>query len=163
MAKLDLTQTSGEQGKPYLKTGSYSIRILKAENKTSKAGNEMLVFQSEIVSPETVEGAGKIAGLQLFDYLVFGDSNIPKQRLKALVTILKMPTTLDTSDEATLKLFVGKAVKVQLRTESQVLKDESGAPVTDDSGNPITDNNYRIVRYIGADDANTIPAANVAY
>lgn len=161
--KVDLTQTSAEQGRPFLKTGSYSVRIIKAENKVSKAGNDMIAYQYEIVSPEIVEGIGKIAGFQLFDYIVFSEkSNIPKQRLKALVTILKLTIT-DTDDETQLKQFVGKAVKVQLRTESSVLKDESGAPVVDDSGVPIADNTYKIVRFIGADEAKTIPSEAVAY
>lgn len=153
--KIDLTNTSAEQGKPFLKTGVYSIRILKAENKTSKAGNEMLVLQNEIVAPETVEGVGKIAGLQLFDYIVFGDSPIPKQRLKALCNIVKANVT-DTDDATQLKQFVGKAVKVQLRTDSMVIKDENGMPMTDDNGQPIADNSYKVIRYIGADDQFTI-------
>lgn len=164
MSKLDLTQASSEQGRPFLKTSGYSIRILKAEKKVSKAGNDMVVFQNEIVSPETVDGVGKIAGLQLFDYLVFGGtSEIPKQRLKALLTILKLPLIIDIESETDLKQFVGKAIKVQLRTESTVLKNEDGSPVVDDGGSPIADNNYRIVRYIGADEANTIPSEQVAY
>jgi hypothetical protein len=164
MSKLDLTNTSAEQGRPFLKSISYSIRILKVSKKSWSRGTDMLVFQNEIVAPETLEGAGKIAGLQLFERLVLdGDSDIPRKKLKALLTMLKLPLTIDPDEDKDLRQFVGKAVRVQLRTKPTPLKNEDGTPVLNDEGLPIVDNNYEIVRYIGADDANTIPAANVAY
>lgn len=164
MAKYNLTELSDEQGRPFLKMSIYSIRILSVEKKNWKRGTDMIVARCEIVAPETIEGVGKIAGLQLFERFVMdGDSDIPRKRMKALLKALKLPTDIDTDNEAQLKQLIGKAVKVKLVTKSVALKDDTDSPVCDDSGKPLSDNSYNILQYIGADEANTIPAENVAY
>lgn len=164
MSKINLNEVSSA-GRPTLKSGEYIIRVIKCEKGKSKKGNEMLTFQYEIASPESVtEGEGKvrkIAGLQLTDWIVLADTGLP--RLKGLHKALKLPMEVDLETPNT-KQYIGKAVRVQLRTETQAAKNEvSGEPLLDDDGNPIIDNNYRIARFLGANEEHTIPMDKLPY
>lgn len=164
--KIDLSKESGSQSKPPI-NGVVSLRIIACEKKTSAAKNPMLAFRWEFVTPVVkVNGEDvSIAGLQAFDNIVFSPNNqrFSLSRLKALNKIAKMPEVLDIDNPVELKPYIGKALRCQVVTKAEVLKDGEGEPVLDDDGNPITDNNYKILKFIGADDENTIPAENVAY
>lgn len=165
---IDVTDTSSEQGRPFLKSGAYSVRIIGAEKKNSKAGNPMLEFNYEIVAPETVtDEAGKpvkITGLQLMDWIAFTDKNEgAKKKFRALNEATSQPLKMDIDDPIQVKAYLGKAIRVRLATEGGVLKDENtGEPITK-NGQPVTTNQYRIREILGADEQFTIPADAVAY
>lgn len=167
---IDVSDASTEQGRPFLKSGSYSIRVTVVEKKQSKAKNDMLVYQYEICAPDSVtndEGkAVKITGLSLTDFVVFTpEAEGSRKKLKALCEFHGLPTKIDIENPVELKkMFVGKAYRVQLATEGGVATDENtGQPILDNNGQPITTNQYRIRRVLGADTENTIPAENMAY
>ena len=165
---IDSTNASTEQGRPFLKSGSYSIRCLNCEKQISKKKNPMLVFTYEICSPEQVTDAeGKpvrIAGLQLMDWIVFSGNNEKSiSKLRALNELTDQPLKIDIDDPAQLKGYVGKAIKVRLVTEGGILTDENtGEPITK-NGAPVTANNYRLREILDKDEGNTIPADAVAY
>lgn len=153
------------QGRPFLKTGVYSIRCINCEKQKSRKNNDMLVFEYEIVSPTAVkqqdvndstkEREVNIAGLKLTDWIVFNDFGLAK--FKSLHKAMKLPMTLNKVTPNT-KQYVGRAVRITLTTEPMVTKDENtGEPMLDDENNPITMNNYRIQRFNGADEEHTIP------
>ncbi len=149
------------QGRPFLKTGSYTVRCIECAKQTSKKNNPMLVFKWELCSPETVAGIDgkevKITGLQTTDWIVLTDVGFPK--LKALHQKLGLPMSINKVTPNT-KQYLGKAVKVSLETEPSVLKDDNtGEPILDDKGNPTTINNYRIKRFNAADLEHTTLAA----
>jgi len=153
-------------GRPFLKSGSYSIRCLSCEKQTSKKGNPMLVFKWEICSPESVKDGAtgkevKITGLQLTDWIVLGDNGFPK--LKALHKTLKLPMTINKVSPDT-KQYIGKAAKVSLSTDTVVLKDDNTQePILDDENKPITANNYRVGRFNSADLEHTMASDSVAF
>jgi hypothetical protein len=166
MAVYNTAEVSGSQGRPFLNKAVRTIRCIAADKMKSKKGNDMIVFKYEIVSPES-ENNVRVAGLQLTDYIVLGStSSIPLERLGALTKIVKGNPMVDIDNPAVLRSnYVGKAVRAEVKTEAVVLKqvDEDGIeqPVMDDNGNPVTDNNYRLGRFIGADDKYTIPADSI--
>lgn len=167
--QVDLTNETTQQGRPFLKSGSYTLRILNCEKAVSKKKNPMLVFKYEIVEPEqVVDDSGavqKIAGMQLTDWIVFSpDNENSRKRLKALNEFCGIPLKLDIDNPSELLPYRGKAVRVQIATEGGVLTDDNtGEPLTDDAGQPITANNYRIRRFLGANEALTIPSDSVVY
>jgi len=162
--EIDLTEAKAT-GKPFLKNGSYTIRCIGVEKKTSKKGNPMLVFQYEVCSPEVVKDPNgkdiKTGGLQATEWIVLADTGYPK--LKALHTALSLPMKLNKTSPD-LKQYLGKAVKVSLMTEPRVLKDENtGEPMLDDKNEPITTNDYRIQRYLAADLEHTVAPEAMAF
>jgi len=126
----------------------------------------MLVFKWEICSPESVKDGTtgkdvKITGLQLTDWIVLTDNGFPK--LKALHKTLKLPMTISRSKPDT-KVYIGKAVKVSMSTETSVLKDDNtNEPILDDENKPITTNNYKIGRFNSADLEHTMASDSVAF
>lgn len=171
---INTAESSGSQGKPFLSSAPvYSLRIIEVEGKkTQKAPpRDMLVVKYEICAPESVQIEGKdhkIAGLQLTDWIVDPSGNSRAlNNLSALTKLCKGNPQVDLENQAMLKTnYLGKALKVSLRTEPKPLMtvDEQGnsVPVVDDNGNVVSDNNYRISRFIGADDRFTIPSDSVA-
>ena len=164
MINLDNVQNSG---RPFLRNGMYSIRCLACEKGRSKKGNEMFTMQYEIVAPATVKTPNDngsdvevpIAGLKLTDWIVFNDMGFAK--LKGLHKSMQLSMIFNKKNPDT-RQYIGKAVKVSLTTEPQVLKDENtGEPILDDSGQPTTLNNYRLQRFIGPDMEHTLPADSI--
>jgi hypothetical protein len=156
-------------GRPFLKSGTYSIRCIKCEKQKSKKQNDMLVFEWEICSPKAVKVTGEngiekdipITGFKLTDWIVFNDMGLAK--FKSFHKAGNFPMTLSKKNPNT-KQYLGKCMKVTLRTEPTVLKDENtGEPIVDDAGNTQSMNNYRLDRFLGSDDEFTIPADNVAF
>lgn len=166
---VDLTGESSEQGRPFLKSGSYTVRILKCEKQVSKKKNNMLVFTYEIAAPDSVKedngNTRKITGMQLNDWIVLSDDNEgARKRLKALLEMCDMPLRLDIENPAQLLPFKGKAIRVMLATEGGTMLDENtGQPILDGQGNPINANQYRIRRFIAADPSLTISPENMSF
>lgn len=162
---VNLDDVSSSGGRPFLKSGEYSIRCVECEKATSKKNNPMMVFKWELISPAEVQDATgkavKIAGIQFTVWIVLNEMSF--QKIKALHKTAKLPMTINIK-APDVRQYLGKAIKVRLTTEVDVLKDENtNEPMLDDEGRPITMNNYRISRYNSADLENTIPSDSVAF
>lgn len=167
---LDLSQNTGQQGRPAIDKQVLSFRINKVEKTKSKKGNDMLVFTYEACSERAKSGNKDVAfaGNQCMEWLVLGGHEEAVRRAKeSLVACLKCckadPTKLDVDNPAALKAtFVGKGVRREISTESEPLMEGDTVAIGVD-GVPIVNNNYRLGTFIGPDEKYTIPAEAVAF
>lgn len=157
MPKVNLNEVD-DSGRPFLKRGSFTVRVMKTELKKSKKGNPMLVFNYEIVSPEIMEITSivngepttkpvKISGLSLMDYITLNEFGLA--RLKALHKAGGFPMDIDT-DKPDTDIYRGKGINVYLSSENTTLLDEqTNEPVVDDDGNVQQTVQYKIQRFLG--------------
>jgi hypothetical protein len=156
--EIDLTNVSDNQGRPYLKSGVYTIRCIDAEKKVSKQGNEMVEFTYEIVFPDFVgEGENRtyIGGLQLTDWIVLTDKGNSLRKLKALHQAMDLPLHFD---DSVVPQYEGKAIKARLVTEGSPVRDENtGEVILKPNGTALTSYNYRVREIIAPAPEHTIP------
>lgn len=170
MTTVDLT-TVPEFKAPYIKQQELVIRCIGIERKDSKKGNDMLEIKQEIASPESITVDGKtvkIAGLQCSDWIVLAESGFNK--LGQFMGACKLPTTISVDGgravlPATLPTdFLGKAYKVTLYTQARNMVDTvTNEPILDAEGKPEVSYNYRVKKYIAAEDSLTVPASTIPY
>ena len=133
----------------------------------------MLSYKLEFCYPDSVKTpvgeVVKLTGLNFGSQIVFhGKNNRPLVELKAFAAACKASPSVDLDNPAFLKEnFLGKGIRCEIRTETQPLTQVDGdgniTPVMDDSGAPIVDNNYKVTRFVGANDVYTIPASAVPF
>jgi len=131
---------------PRLPKQVYKFRVTEEpEFKVSKAGNDMLIFKAEVISPATavVDGVeATVAGLDVTLYAVFsGESDGPKknQTLAALHRAGGLPLQFQRSKDTGLPLDETGSPYRYTGIEFDALANSQEYAETDESGNPIVD------------------------
>lgn len=170
---INVADVPQNAGRPNIPKQVCSFRIVGVEKRTSGAGNEMLAYELEFTYPESLKlPAGntvKIAGMTTKGQITFhGKNDMPMQELRGLCAATRAPLQVELDNPAWLReQFLGKGIRAEIKTETKPLcqADDSGnlVPVLDWDNKPIIDNNYKVTRFVGADDRFTIPSSAVPY
>lgn len=159
-AEIDSTLT------PKLPRNVYGLVILTAVNAPSKnTGNEMLTFESEIVSPETVKAVTeiKVAGVKLKHRVMFTEKSLPRAIKFFQMFGVPVPEVNGMFDTSAIvpAAFIGKGFKAILQSKESKKQVEEFDPSTGqmtpvdyidpDTGKPVISWQPDVVEMIKAD------------
>lgn len=132
---LDLTSTPdnvAQVDNPKLLKNVYGFVIIAAAVGLSSKQNEMITFDVELVTPETIQtqsGAVKVAGLKMKSYLSLTDKSIPQIKSRFAMFGIPLPPVLDTGN-LDVSGFVGKGFRAWAESEEITRKMEQYNPAT---------------------------------